>query len=267
MNFSFTKSSLLAAQKIAVDPQYFNGEKAFLESSNSFLDSINGEKVFKLIGGELLNNLSNSSTNDVHKKNLREIIKKYLKNEKPNFISNIQDGYDNMKEYINDENILQIFSEAGLFDEFDNEIEFNNEILEWWREMMQFSRDLNSENKTKTGIAGEIKSFNYELKRLQKLGIKKNDAHYDVLSWDESSNPIYIEAKNTENNNDPSFWLSRAQYIFSQNHDNFLIHFWFPDLKKPKKITGKDLKSKGYKIDDAEYAKWGKMHIFPPMLN
>ena len=55
----------------------------------------------------------------------------------------------------------------------DNEIEFNNEILEWWREMMQFSRDLNSENKTKTGIAGEIKSFNYELKRLQKLGIKK----------------------------------------------------------------------------------------------
>ena len=74
MNFSFTKSSLLAAQKIAVDPQYFNGEKAFLESSNSFLDSINGEKVFKLIGGELLNNLSNSSTNDVHKKNLSIVI-------------------------------------------------------------------------------------------------------------------------------------------------------------------------------------------------
>ena len=85
------------------------------------------------------------------------------------------------------------------------------------------------------------------------------------MSWDVNSNPIYIEAKNTENKNDPCFFLSRAQYNFSQSHNNFLIHFWFPYSEEPKKITGDDLKSKGYKIDDAKYAKVSKIYICPPI--
>ncbi len=98
----------------------------------------------------------------------------------------------------------------------------------------------------KVGLKGEIIALNYEIEKLKdqpKLieNIEKcfeidDSAGYDIKSFDEQGNIIYIEVKtNSSNNSDNhiTFYISPNEDEFINNHENAYIYY-VCNLKEPK---------------------------------
>lgn len=87
------------------------------------------------------------------------------------------------------------------------------------------------------GEAGEELVFNEEKKKLEKLGmidlannvehisLTDDGAGYDILSFDEEGNEIFIEVKTTKNGIKTDFFISPGEMKFSeQNKDKYFIY-------------------------------------------
>ena len=204
MKIALSKSSLLAAIEISKDKGILNFKDfKYLESIKNSFDIKNGKQLIKIIGLEKIQELNNNTFHN-YQLVLREILMKYLKNEKPGFLLRVTSGRERFLDYI-DENFEQLLNEAGLYDNIDLTKE-GREIGVWWDSLSEFVRDLEKDRLLDLGRDGEEKTIQYEIEKLKKLNIQKtpkwisyedNSAGYDVLSWDNEKKEHFI-AKHSE---------------------------------------------------------------------
>ncbi len=245
-----------------------NKNKTFLESVNSNLDYTEGKKIVNILGKELILEYSNSQENK--KLIMRKILKNFFLKNTPGYIYHITKGRDIFKEYIND-NIIQLFNEAELFNVLDASEE-SKTIMQWWDEIIQFVRQRSNDSKLLLGREGEKKSFDYESKKLIKLKSNKkphwasldnNLLGYDIQSWDEKMNQIFIEAK-ASSKADGIFYLSRNEWNTSlEKKNSYFIHIWIQNQQEPKILSYENLSSKKYNIKDSDNAEWTDIRITP----
>ena len=165
--------------------------------------------------------------------------------------------------------------EAGLLEKIDFSKD-GQAIFKWWDEVSEFVRKLDKNKKLELGREGEKKTMIYEASKLKKLNIDKNPSWdgfednllgYDVKSWDEKLNEIFIEVK-ASSHSSGIFYLTRNEWNFSLSvKDSFLIHLWVQDKKKPRIISFEELNSKNYKIEDTSNAEWSNIKITPIKIN
>ena len=86
------------------------------------------------------------------------------------------------------------------------------------------SKQSNYEENKKLGDAGEELVYRYETDKLQKLKVNKtpewksrkdDTLGYDILSYDQNGNEIYIEVKTTRGKDITPFFISSNEYIMS----------------------------------------------------
>ena len=119
MKIALNKSSLLAAIEISKDKRILNFKNLnHLESIKNSFDMKNGHELIKLIGSEKIKELTEKKQLNNYQLVLREILIKYLKNEKPGFLLRITGGREHFSDFI-DENFEQLLNEAGLYDDID----------------------------------------------------------------------------------------------------------------------------------------------------
>jgi len=275
MLLSFNKSSLLAAVEILKD-QHFKKYKSlnYLEAQKTTLDIKNGKKIIDTIGIKLIARYNKTKDKNESKYILREILSTYMKVSKPSFILRITGGRLFFLEYVS-ENFEQLLKEAGLLDKIDLSVEAKK-VRAWWDDLSEFVRKLDKSNKLDLGREGEEKTIIFEEKRLKKLKINKkpnwdgfenNLLGYDIQSWKNKTNKIFIEVKASSYLNG-TFFLTRNEWNFSLSvKEDFLIYLWIQDHKKPRIITFQELNSKDYKIEDATNAEWTKIKITPLKIN
>ena len=275
MNIILNKSSLLAAIEISKDPNILKSINLnYLESVKTSFDIKGGQKLIELVGLDIIKELNAKLKEYDYQIILRQILIKYLKDEKPGFLLRVTGGRDYFLNYI-DENFEQLLNDAGLYNEINLSKE-GKEIRHWWDNLSDFVRDLDEDKKIDLGREGEEKTILYEINKLKKLNIKKepkwisyedNRAGYDVLSWDKKQNKIFIEVKATNNSNG-LFYLSKGEWRFSVSEkDNYFIHVWIQDKKEPRIITYSELNSKNYKIEDSSNAEWDTIKVTPMLIN
>ena len=173
------------------------------------------------------------------------------------------------------ENFEQLLREAGLLEKIDFSKE-GQAIFKWWDEISEFVRKLDKNKKLELGREGEKKTMIYEINKLKKLNIDRNPSWdgfednllgYDVKSWDEELNEIFIEVK-ASSHSSGIFYLTRNEWNFSLSvKDSFLIHLWVQDQKQPRMISFQELNSKNYKIEDTSNAEWSNIKITPIKIN
>ena len=275
MNIILNKSSLLAAIEISKDPNILKSiDLNYLESVKTSFDIRGGQKLIELVGLDIINELNAKLKEYDYQIILRQILIKYLKDEKPGFLLRVTGGRDYFLNYI-DENFEQLLNDAGLYNEINLSKE-GKEIRHWWDNLSDFVRDLDEDKKIDLGREGEEKTILYEINKLKKLNIKKkpkwisyedNRAGYDVLSWDKEQNEIFIEVKATSNSNG-LFYLSKGEWRFSiEKKDHYFIHVWIQNKKEPRIITYNELNSKNYKIEDSSNAEWDTIKVTPMLIN
>ena len=145
-------------------------------------------------------------------------------------------------------------------------------VMRWWDDLISLIRKMNDEKKVESGREGEKKSYEFEVAKLKKLRTNKkpywasldnNLLGYDIESWDEKNNKIFIEAKSS-GYNDGTFYLSRNEWNTAlEKKEAYFIHVWIKDKTIPVNINFERLYSKKYKIDDAENAEWINVNITP----
>lgn len=270
MKLILSKSAIEAAILIAEDKEILDVKKRkYIESVNSTLDYTEGKKLIELLGKEIiLKYLKEKIENK--KLILREILKEYLVKVKPGFFFHIIKGRNIFLDYIN-ENIYQLFNEADLFREADESDEFK-EIYKWWDELNSLVRKINNEKNVELGRTGELKSLEYESEKLIKLKSNKrpywasldnNLLGYDIESWDENNNKIYIEAKSSSHN-DGIFYLSRNEWNTAlEKKDKYLIQIWIKEKKIPISFLYQHLVSDKYKIHDTSKVEWQTIRVTP----
>lgn len=275
MNFDLTKSSLLAALEISNDKKIKKFKNLhYLESHKTTLDIQNGKKIIDTVGSGLIDKLNNAKKHYEKQLILRDVLLIYIKKSKPGFMFRITGGRSYFLNYVS-ENFEQLLREAGLL----KKIDFSKEgqaIFKWWDEISEFVRKLDKNKNLELGREGEKKTMIYEINKLKKLNINRNPSWdgfednllgYDVKSWDEKLNEIFIEVKASSH---PSgiFYLTRNEWNFSLSvKDRFLIHLWVQDQKQPRMISFQELNSKNYKIEDTSNAEWSNIKITPIKIN
>ena len=159
MNLLFTKSSLLAAQEIQKDHNLRkkNIDLKITESFKASLDYKNGIKLLDSIGKNLIKELNKSNNKIKYQYVLREVLTKYLKNNKPSCIFHITQGRDHFLDYIS-LNFEQIFREAALLIPINLSIE-SKKVRIWWDELDKFVRKLEKESNLESGRVGEEKTM------------------------------------------------------------------------------------------------------------
>ncbi len=275
MAISLNKSSLLAAEEIINDPNFLKFKNLnYLESYKTTLDIKTGKSVIDILGVTLITNFSNSKDSYHRKYILRDILSTYLKKVKPGYIFRITGGRSYFLKFIT-ENFEQLLREAGLLDKIGFDKESEN-IQNWWDDISEFVRKLDKSIKLELGRSGEKKTMIFEKKRLKNLRINRrpswdsfenNLLGYDVQSWKNKTKKIFIEVKASSYSNG-IFFLSRNEWNFSQSvKDDFLIHLWIKDKRKPRIISFEELNSKNYKIEDKPNAEWQDIKITPVSVN
>ena len=275
MDFVLTKSSLLAALEISNDKKIKKFKNLhYLESHKTTLDIKNGKKIIETVGSDLIDKLNNTKKHYEKQLFLRDILMIYIKKSKPGFMFRITGGRSYFLNYVS-ENFEQLLREAGLLEKIDFSKE-GQAIFKWWDEISEFVRKLDKNKKLELGREGEKKTMIYEINKLKKLNIDRNPSWdgfednllgYDVKSWDEELNEIFIEVKASSH---PSgiFYLTRNEWNFSLSvKDSFLIHLWVQDQKQPRMISFQELNSKNYKIEDTSNAEWSNIKITPIKIN
>lgn len=186
-------------------------------------------------------------------------------------------GRDQILQKINEEessnDIKQIFNDAGLFDDEDNETHT------WWA-IIQSNAYSENINEVLNGLKGEKYSMDYEKRKLISQGLedyapiristKNSLAGYDIESWEKSSNgdikKIYIEVKYTQRDY-VRFFLSRNEYDTAEKLSNdYKIHFWQENKineeePKPTEEFSFDWITNNVPTDNGQYSFWNKVLI------
>ena len=220
MKYEISQSSILAAREIVKDIKIITANKKLYSHYISTFAYTSGKEHLTTYGEDLFKELNQSDGKDAHsyRKSLRKLLMKILKHEKDSSIYAIPRGSIHFFECI-DENFKQIFIDAGLSQKITNSDE-SREIRDWWLEMKEFVRNMSKEKMIITGKKGEEKTFDYEVKKLKQIKIDKEpeiisvhdeEEGYDVLSWNDKSEQIFIESKATVKSNG-RFFLTRNEW-------------------------------------------------------
>lgn len=193
---------------------------------------------------------------------LRIIIKKILKNIQPINLHFLLKGPKHFLDTLS-KNELQCFKNAGLLNKPPD-----NQIINWWDELKAFQRKKNNEEKVVLGRIGEKKTLEYENNKLNKLKIDKKPSWdgfdddtlgYDILSYDEKLNQIYIECKYSDTNLH-KFYLSRNEYKKSLGKKNYYyIHYWNKVISEPIIIDYNKLQK--LVLENKENTEWINLEI------
>ena len=269
-----TTSSMLAAQELAKDINLSSAKDfQYLENYKYTLDFTNGKKLIEAIGNSLFDKIKEQKDIADIQRVRRAIIMKFLKDVKPPYIFAIPKGSFHFLNCIS-ENFRQVFEDAKLLIAIDDLSNESREIREWWDDISNFVRTLAKNEKLELGRNGEEKTFNYEVEKLNKLKINKkpkwdgfydNMLGYDIQSWDNKSNKIFIEAK-ASSSFDGKFHLSRNQWNFSVSEQNaYFIYVWIQNKTVPRIINFKELES--YILEDKKSTEWKEILITPKANN
>lgn len=156
-------------------------------------------------------------------KKLRIQLYYFLVIEKPNWISTIHYGRLETSTYM-PPNIRQCFDEAGLL----SSLSF--EVIEWWDEIGNISRDFIDKKLIATGRLGERLSIFFEKNRTGQTpywqAIDSNFAGYDLISVlsKESEELLNIEVKTSQNQN--RFYITKNEWQTALSSKNYLFYFW-----------------------------------------
>jgi hypothetical protein len=120
----------------------------------------------------------------------------------------------------------------------------------------------NARERKNVGDGGEDLVMQYEAEKLANLGIRKKPEHiarskgdglgYDILSYDEDGNPMFIEVKTTKSGSKTSFYVTINELTCSmENKENYYLYRLFD--YEPKKDKAKMKVARGSLEDKCIY--------------
>lgn len=128
---------------------------------------------------------------------------------------------------------------------FQNKIEESNESYNSRNQKTDYQKK--SKNQERIGRAGEYFVIEHEKNKLLDFSINKEIEHvaitqndkagYDIKSYDEHGEEIYIEVKATKGNIDTPFYLTKKELLFSKQHADRYYLYRVYNLK-PSEKTG-----------------------------
>lgn len=127
----------------------------------------------------------------------------------------------------------------------------DDEIINWWDDLIDFARSLIDKKKIESGRSGEKKSLEFEKKKLKNLkinlkptwdGFWDNKLGYDIKSFDKHKNNIFIEAKSSKDKRGIFFLTKNEWKCASSEKNNYFIHLWIQEDPKPIIIEYEELK-------------------------
>jgi len=176
----------------------------------------------------------------------------------------------NISSDINSNNIMQVLEDANLL----HGESFDEEEYIWWTYLLSSLYNKEDLAKIDSGIAGEVKTLQYENKFLRKQKINKtakivshedSSLGYDVISWRKIGNKtteIQIECKK-RNKNEKEFFFSRNAAEFAkQIPDTYFIYFWNDKkyFKDPKIISFTEIENL-LPQEESDHIKWTELKI------
>jgi hypothetical protein len=205
-------------------------------------------------GDKILNQLSSKF---MLRLQLEDIIEKY----RPSWSMKISAGRAEVRKLIPDD-IEQIFREAGLYEEW------NDELMECWDLLAKHVYFERAANSLRIGRKAEKLSFFYEKDRTKFSphwqSIDSNYSGYDILSVlsNDDLRKICIEVKGTEQSiNEAFFTVTRNEWQTAENKDFYKFHLWL--LKGDPKLIELDSSEVFPHIPkDSGEGKWEQVRIF-----
>jgi hypothetical protein len=177
----------------------------------------------------------------------REMLWLYIKLSKPPWIRKLIHGINDARLGIYDADTKQVFTELGLFDEY-NKIE----VKKWWNKVSKFCRDLKNDRLAEIGMNGELMTLQFEKNRTGvepiHSSMESDEYGYDIKSQISSidNSDLFIEVKATERPlNNARFYLTKNEVKHCLDlAPNYLIYLWQIIGKKSKLkiISSTDLK-------------------------
>lgn len=195
LDYSFEKSSMLSEAQKKICEKYIPSEIRWIEIRMSDLDKYNWEKLIN-------ETVEFISSNSHHYEQLEKMV-----------WSNT-----NPQETFNNSLSKRSYPKGGFV-----ELPIKNPSFKGYTtDFIQKSID-----DKQLGDCGEELVKDYERKKLlekglhnlaEKVEIKKDGEGYDILSFDEYGNEIFIEVKTTEKAEKTPFYLSLNEYLFADRH-------------------------------------------------
>lgn len=245
-----TKSSFDAAIFISENTRIINEPKNFNDYYFSSVDYLSGKLLCENLGTEIFQVYKKENKEKNKQKILREIICKFFKKNKPNSLFALPYGPTHFFQRLS-EDFNQILEYANLTSI--SEDNPNDEIIEWWDDLIDFARSITDKKKIKSGRSGERKSLEYEKNKLKNLKINLNPSWdgfwdnklgYDVKSFDVNKKNIFIEAKSSKDKRGIFFLTKNEWRCASSEKNNYYIHLWILENTKPIIIGYEELKSR-----------------------
>lgn len=157
---------------------------------------------------------------------LRRQIRDIIDSFKPSWAQQLRYGRTEVKAFLPAE-IKQIFDEAGLFRQWDED------LVSWWDELSIAAYSARSIENLRVGREAESRTIAYEKERTKSeprwISIESNRAGYDVLSSISAldAEQLVIEVKGTKQKlKEAFFYLSRHEWETGQQSRNYLFHLW-----------------------------------------
>jgi hypothetical protein len=153
-------------------------------------------------------------------------IEDLILNFNPTWSAILQKGRTEARNFLPSD-VRQCFSEAGLFEEI------NDELIHIWDRLALASRNYTQKRLTEIGRIGEKLSYDFELQRTGKKpiwqSIESNLSGFDLLSVQnaETNEKLQIEVKATTSTYEyAKLHLSRLEWETAVNSLNYIFHLW-----------------------------------------
>ena len=184
---------------------------------------------------------------DVTQSSLRRFVTKLVEYSDPFWLRYIPSGREKVREALSID-VSQCLREAGLFDPVPDV-----ETIEWWDKQASSIRGIVNTEQMSRARHAERLSIEYELERLDNLGITKtpkwisledNTIGYDILSYDHWGSFIVsrlIEVKSTMSN---SIFISRNEWNNAATSvDKTVFHIWVLPREELIELTAAEMKA------------------------
>lgn len=264
-----SKSSFDAAIFISDNTKIISEPKNFDDYYLSSVDYLSGKILCENLGKEVFKSYKNENNEKNKQKILRDIIRKFFKKNKPNSLFALPYGPTHFFQRLS-EDFNQILDYANLTSISENNPD--DEIINWWDDLIDFARSLVDKNKIESGRSGEKKSLEYEKKKLKNLeidlsptwdGFWDNKLGYDIKSYDKNKNSIFIEAKSSKDKRG-IFYISKNEWKCAYcEKENYFIYLWIRDDLKPIIINYEELKKRIFRFQEisTEGEQWETIKI------
>jgi hypothetical protein len=221
-----------------------------LDSADTIILSLHGRRIHDM--GDVGNQLRHQ---------LRDILH-FIQ---PSWAKKLADGRSEAIK-IMPEMVRQIFSEAGLLEEW------TDELMVWWDDIALTARTKKNEKKLRTGRIAERLSLTYEEDRTGQKPkwtcAETNYAGYDILSVVSAieRRPCAIEVKgSTQRLKEAHFFLSRNEWGAAEGSPDYRIHLWLirtsgQEIERDLRVVTSDTLRQHIPIDKGD-GKWNAVAI------